>query len=264
MNNARILIVDDEDAARLTLLHILQLEGFDVSGVENGVAALEELTRMDYQIMILDLKMPGMSGMEVLEAVSDRFPSLKVIILTAYGSFDSAVQALRLRVVDYLVKPVSPEVILTSVRQVLGWKENSNETDEVAENRASYDAGSSQPARFFAGENFICRLSNGVVVDIMRRRIGWNGSEIHLTAGESKLFGVLLANHSVVMHHQTLVYLIHGYRVEGREAAKILRPMLSRLNKKLEIIPGGEKWIKTVRGSGYVLEIDGCGEEMGG
>lgn len=264
MNSARILIVDDEDATRLTLLHILQLEGFDVSGVENGAAALEQLTLLNYQLMILDLKMPGMSGMEVLEAVSDRYPWVKVIILTAYGSFDSAVQALRLRVADYLVKPASPEVILASVRQVLGWEENPNETNGVAESPAGYAAGSSQPNRLFAGENLIWRLSNGVVVDMMRRKISWNGSVIRLTPGESKLLGILIANQSVVMHHQTLVYLIHGYRVERREAAKILRPMLSRLNKKLEGIPDGEQWIKTIRGSGYVLEIDGGSEDLSG
>ncbi len=249
----RVLIVDDEDAARLTLLRILQLEGFDADGVENGHTALEALGRLSYDLMILDLKMPGIGGMEVLDEVAERHPDLKVIILTAHGSFDSAVMALRLRVVDYLLKPVSPEVILSSIRRSLYYRKENGQGSNLAESKGKY----AQVKEVVPGENIILRLSSGVEIDLMRRQIWWNEGIIHLTPNESKLFGILLSNHALVMRHQELVQIVYGYRLEAEESARILRPIFSRLNRKLAQIPGGDEWIRNIRGSGYVLEIEG-------
>ncbi len=249
----RVLIVDDEDAARLTLLRILQLEGFDADGVENGHTALEALGRLSYDLMILDLKMPGIGGMEVLDEAAEKFPDLKVIILTAHGSFDSAVMALRLRVVDYLLKPVSPEVILSSIRRSLYYRKENGENALLAEAKGKYAVVKES----VPGENTILRLSSGVEIDLMRRRILWNEEIIHLTPNESKLFGILLSNHALVMRHQELVQIVYGYRLAAEESARILRPIFSRLNRKLALIPGGSDWIRNIRGSGYVLEIEG-------
>lgn len=249
----RILIVDDEDAARLTLLRILQLEGFDADGVENGQMALESLARLRYDLLILDLKMPGMSGMEVLSKAAQKYPYLKVIILTAHGSFDSAVMALRLRVVDYLLKPVSPEIILASVRRSQIYTRDNGDSPPLAEIKGKY-AISTEPA---PGENTILRLSSGVEIDLMRRQILWSGGAVHLTPNETKALGMLLSNHALVMRHQEIVQFVYGYRLGVEESARMLRPMFSRLNHKLAKVPGGEYWIRNIRGSGYVLEIEG-------
>ncbi|MEW6502565.1 MAG: response regulator transcription factor [Chloroflexota bacterium] len=247
----RILIVDDEDAARVTLLRILQLEGFDADGVENGTAALQALTRLNYDLMLLDLRMPDLSGIQVLEEAAMKYPRLKVIILTAHGSFETAVHALRLKVADYLLKPVSPEVILNSIRKALQDDEPNQARGVVLEQRLDYQADS-----VLTGENTLLRLSNGVQIDLMRRVISWNEITIHLTPNEGKLLGVLLTNHAVVMRHQDLVRMVYGYRLGAEESAKILRPIFSRLNRKLANLPGGDQWIRNVRGSGYVLEIE--------
>jgi DNA-binding response OmpR family regulator len=247
----RILIVDDEDAARVTLLRILQLEGFDADGVENGRAALQALARLNYDLMVLDLRMPDLSGIQVLEETAVKYPRLKVIILTAHGSFETAVHALRLRVVDYLVKPVSPEVILKSIRQALAEDEAGFSSKLVLEQRVEY-----QTTPTLQGENTLLRLSNGIQIDLMRRVITWHEKTIHLTPNEGKLLGVLLANHALVMRHQELVRLVYGYRLGAEESAKILRPVFSRLNRKLASLPGGNQWIRSVRGSGYVLELE--------
>ncbi len=247
----RILIVDDEDAARVTLLRILQLEGFDADGVENGNAALQALARLHYDVMLLDLRMPDLSGIQVLEETAMKYPRLKVIILTAHGSFETAVHALRLRVFDYLLKPVSPEVILKSIRQALTDDETSQSAGMVLEQRLEY-----QTEEPLQGESTLLRLSNGVQIDLMRRMISWQEKTIRLTPNEGKLLGVLLANHALVMRHQELVRMVYGYRLGAEEAAKILRPVFSRLNRKLATLPGGEQWIRSVRGSGYVLEIE--------
>ncbi|GAP11092.1 response regulators consisting of a CheY-like receiver domain and a winged-helix DNA-binding domain [Bellilinea caldifistulae] len=247
----RILIVDDEDAARVTLLRILQLEGFDADGVENGSAALQALARLNYDLMLLDLRMPDISGIQVLEETAMKYPRLKVIILTAHGSFETAVHALRMKVADYLLKPVSPEVILNSIRKALMDDESGQLRGVVLEQRVRYETNDAPK-----GENTLLRLSNGVQIDLMRRVISWNEKNIHLTPNEGKLMGVLLANHALVMRHQELVRIVYGYRLGAEEAAKILRPVFSRLNRKLAVIPGGDQWIRSVRGSGYVLEIE--------
>lgn len=119
MAKARILVVDDENVARLSLLRILQLEGYEVTAVGEGDTALRELARAPFDLMILDLKLPGMSGIDIVTQTNDLYPNLKVIILTAYGSMDTAIQALRYRVNDYLVKPVAPKDIIHSVDRVI-------------------------------------------------------------------------------------------------------------------------------------------------
>ena len=122
---AKILIVDDEDIARLTLAEILRLEGYEIKSVSNGEAAVEALRCEPFDVMILDLKMAGMSGMDVLQAVVDDLPDLSVIVLTAYGTIDTAIQAIRYQVHDYLLKPVSPEQVLESIENALDKKQSA-------------------------------------------------------------------------------------------------------------------------------------------
>lgn len=253
MPNARILIVDDEDITRLTLLRILQLEGYEVDGVHNAVSALDALYRIPYDVMIVDIKMPGMSGMELVANVIDRMPALKIIVLTAHGSFETAVQALRMRVVDYLVKPASPEAILVSIQQALKGESSPNQQG-TAEMSEAYLVENGRD-EISSLEKTVFHLSNGVAIDLMRRKISWDSEMIHLTPAENRVLAILLANHSLVVEHKELVEKIYGYKATNEESARVLRPIISRLNKKLEQAPGGIHWIKNVRAKGYLLEI---------
>lgn len=253
MAKARILVVDDEYVARLSLLRILQLEGFEVTAVGDGDSALRELARSTFDLMILDLKLAGMSGIDVVTRTMDLYPNLKVIILTAYGSMDTAIQALRYHVNDYLIKPAVPKDILKSVERVLKGETSLDSQQVIRDARAGYRVLNlaNQPY-----EQTVFHAADGVVIDCMRRRITREDTIIYLTPTEAKVMGVLLENNSLVVTHQELVNKAYGYRVGAGEAAKILRPVLSRLNSKLEKIPGGENWIRSIRGTGYLLEID--------
>ena len=111
----KILIVDDEEASRRTLGEILRLEGYHVADAANGQAAVEAIENEDYDLMLLDLKMPGMSGLDVLEQVVQILPGCKVIMLTAHGSLESAIEALRHGAHDYISKPAAPHEIIASV-----------------------------------------------------------------------------------------------------------------------------------------------------
>ena len=255
MTKARILVVDDEDIARLSLLRILQLEGYEVTAVGDGETALRELARSAYDLMIIDLHMRGLGGLDVVTQTADLYPNLKVVILTAFGSMDTAIQALRYRVSDYLIKPAAPKDILTSLDRALRGESTPTAETAINEHRAvnRVPVAASKPY-----EQTVFHASNGVVIDCMRRSITWQEVIIHLTPTEAKIIGVLLENNALVVRHQELVQKAYGYRVGAGEAAKILRPILSRLNTKLENIPGGGEWIRSIRGSGYLLEIEGA------
>ena len=111
-----VLVVDDERNIRLTLSMALETLKIPVDTAESGEEALEKLTETPYSLMILDLKLPGLDGMEVLRQVVDRYPEMKVIIITAYGSIEVAVEAMKVGAIDFLQKPFQP----TEVRDMVG------------------------------------------------------------------------------------------------------------------------------------------------
>lgn len=235
---ARVLIVDDEEIARISLAEILRLEGYLIKAVGSGQAAVEILRSATFDVMILDLKMPGMSGMDVLRSLVDTLDDLKIIVLTAHGSMDSAIQALRFRVHDYLLKPVLPEQVISSIESALRAKE--------AEHSGRGEGGTQ--LRFF-------RLPGGANLDFNKRTIVWREGNISLTPTEARLMTVLVEALGQLISHAELVYSCQGYKVDNEEAAKILRPVVSRLRQKLSVLPGWDEWIKNVRGAGYVLEL---------
>src|SRR5512147_1122244 len=116
---SNILVVDDEPVARQSLSEILRLEGYAVNSVPNGQAAVEYVRTHPVDLMIVDLRMPGMDGLEVIQVVNQISPETEVILLTAYGSTETAIQALRLRIHDYLLKPASPAQVVASVKKGL-------------------------------------------------------------------------------------------------------------------------------------------------
>lgn len=107
----RILIVDDEKNIRLTLSHALEPLGIETKTAANDEEALAMLERGEFDLMLLDLKMPGMGGMEVLQRVREIRPEIRVIIITAFGTIESAVEAMKLGAVEFLQKPFAPKEI---------------------------------------------------------------------------------------------------------------------------------------------------------
>lgn len=236
---SRILVVDDEEIARISLAEILRLEGYEVRTAAGGVAAVEALHTEHFDVMVLDLKMPDMSGIDVLKAIVDTLPELKVIVLTAHGSMDTAIQALRFRVHDYLLKPVLPSQIVECIEgalAVMGVPANEH-----------YE-GSKRPKRFY-------QLAPGIEMDTNKRLITWQEETLSLTPTEARLMVVLTEAAGEMISHSELVYNCQGYRVNNEEAAKILRPVVSRLRQKMAVLPGWTEWIKNIRGAGYVLEL---------
>jgi DNA-binding NtrC family response regulator len=115
----RILIIDDEKNIRLTLSTCLQGTDYEVETAISGEHGLEKFATGRFDLVLLDMKLPGMDGMEVLRRLKARDPSVKVIMMTAYAAVETAVEAMKLGAVDYLKKPFTPEEIRLLVGQVL-------------------------------------------------------------------------------------------------------------------------------------------------
>jgi two-component system response regulator HydG len=118
----RILVVDDELIVRESLVGWLKKSGHDVAGAEGGGRALEMLSESDYDLIFLDIKMPDMGGIEVLNRIKANYPQSLVIMITAYGSVQTAVEAMKYGANDYLMKPFEPEDLALLVEKLLQQK----------------------------------------------------------------------------------------------------------------------------------------------
>jgi len=114
-----VLIVDDEKNIRLTLAQALEPLGVETDTAVNGEEALAKLKNKEFGLILLDLKMPGIDGMEVLRKVSESRPDIRVIIITAHGTIESAVEAMKFGAVDFLQKPFVPKEIRALVSRVI-------------------------------------------------------------------------------------------------------------------------------------------------
>ena len=135
MEKYRILIVDDEENLRTGMATMLEEEGFEVYEAENGRVALERLEQNVFDLIITDYKMNEMDGMKFLAQVTEHFPSLKVIMVTGYGSIEDAVTAMKLGAINYLTKPVKPKELVKTVKTVLQVDEDIATTAEEKRKR---------------------------------------------------------------------------------------------------------------------------------
>lgn len=117
--NKSVLIVDDEKNIRLTLSQSLEMLALETDTAINGEEALAKLKEKNFNLILLDLKMPGMDGMDVLRQVRQTRPDIRIIIITAHGTIESAVEAMKLGAVDFLQKPFAPNEIRNVVSSVL-------------------------------------------------------------------------------------------------------------------------------------------------
>ena len=118
----KILIVDDEQIVRESLANWLKEENYQVEAAENGPLALEKIRQYPFQVVLLDLKMPGMDGLQVLTEIKKDFPDIEVIIMTAYGAVNTAVEAIKAGAYDYIVKPFDPEEVSLLIKKILEHK----------------------------------------------------------------------------------------------------------------------------------------------
>lgn len=255
---ARILIIEDDPNVREALGEVLRVEGFIVASATSGEAALDMLNREDYDLALLDLHLPGsFDGESVMGEISLRHPETRVIIITGHGSLDSAISAIRAGASDYILKPYNINDFLLSIRRVLSEQETKTRRELLIEQLSS-SLDQLKDVEGIRGEELPARrvvnLPGNLMVDLERREI-WRGNDrVSLTPTESTLLSIFIENRGRVLGHQELVFLIQGIQVSEEEAPEILRPMVSRLRKKMAVFPGLDIWISNVRGTGYLFD----------
>ncbi len=131
MNKERIMIVDDEKIVRESLYHWFLDEGYEVDTAESGEAALKKFDKDKFDLILLDMKMPGMSGLDLLPRLKQIDNDCFVILITAYASVPSAIQALKEGAFDYITKPVDPEELNHIVKNALQQKKLKTENDQL-------------------------------------------------------------------------------------------------------------------------------------
>jgi len=173
--NASILIVDDEQSMREACREVLVPEGFNLAEASSGKSALDIIARQAFDLLILDLKMPQVDGMEILRAVQQESPGTATVVITGYPSIDTAVEAMKLGAADFLPKPFTPDVLRLTVRRVLNGermaRENQLLRSQLEESRGkSFD---------LVGQSAVMRQIHDLV-----ERVGPTDSTVLIT-GES-------------------------------------------------------------------------------
>jgi DNA-binding NtrC family response regulator len=124
MDSFRILVVDDEEDFLETLVNRLKKRNLDTVGVKSGEAAIEEIEQRRYDVVILDIKMPGgMDGIETLRGIKARRPLIEVLLLTGHASVETSIEGMKLGAFDYLMKPIKLEELMVKLGQAFEKKE---------------------------------------------------------------------------------------------------------------------------------------------
>jgi DNA-binding response OmpR family regulator len=256
--SARVLIIEDDRSVQEALSELLRTEGFFVNLAITGEAALSLLTEEGFDLALLDLKLAGdLDGIAVMKEIHRLHPETKVIILTGHGSLETAISAIRSGASDYILKPYNIQDFLHSIRRVLSEKETKVRKEILIEQLSS-SLDQLKDVEGIRGEELPARrvvnLPGNLLVDLERREV-WRGDDrVYLTPTESKLLSIFLENRGRVLPHAELVFLLQGIQVADGDAPEILRPMVSRLRKKLAAFPGVDIWISNVRGTGYLFD----------
>ena len=139
-NTANILIVDDEEVVRLSHLRSLQSVNCHARVAEDGNRAIQVMEQQPFDVVLLDLRMPDLDGMEVLKTIKDRWPDSEVVVITGYPTIESAKEAVRLGAFNYLAKPIGPDEVIKAANDAMTqkrWALHSDRSNGEAESHAA-------------------------------------------------------------------------------------------------------------------------------
>lgn len=256
-----ILVVDDEPNLRITLSLILQREGYIVTIADGADQAHARLKEDTFDLVFLDIKMPKKSGLVLLTEIKQLFPDLPVLLLTAFASLDSAIEAVRRGAADYLLKPIDPPQIVARVKQVLS--EQQPNRRRAIMNEMQRLLGELNQIDGFSAENAPTEqldmdsdryLQRGpFMLDLHTRVASINGEELSLTPTGFDYLTVLMRFSPNTMQYQKLVKEAQGYETTLIEAKEVTRWRIHELRKAIETDSRNPRYLITVRGEGYRL-----------
>ncbi|HEY4721833.1 MAG TPA: response regulator transcription factor [Anaerolineae bacterium] len=259
----RVLVVDDEANLRQTLARILHQIGCEVTTAASGVEALQRLEGAAYDLVYLDIRLPGMDGLQVLREVHDRYPQLAVVLLTAHASIQSAVEAVRLGAIDYLTKPINPEALIARTHTTLADQAVQRRRREIQEQIGALQAelktlDQAPPATPtlvpLPDDRFLKR--GALILDLHTRQATYADRVLTLPPTAFDYLVVLARHAPDVVAYQTLVVEAQGYQTDLRQAQELTKWHIHMLREALELESAGPCHLLTVRGSGYRLVVD--------
>jgi DNA-binding response OmpR family regulator len=249
------LIADDEAPIRLTMDALLRRRGYSVIAAESAEQALELIHQHAFDLLLLDLKMPGMSGLDVAARARELQPDAAVIILTGHGSLETAIQGMHLGIFDYMLKTSGPQEVLARVTAAL------EQQQERRRKKQLYQALQSVLEQLHGGrpaEPQQASVASQIEVGDLRLST-WNqaayldGHKLNLTPTEFRILVCLAQSAGHVLTYQQIVQFAHGYEADTLEASELIKPHIHHLRQKIEPDPAAPRYILTVRGAGYLF-----------
>jgi DNA-binding response OmpR family regulator len=219
----RILVVEDDPAVQKALRRLFETEGYTVETQSDGRAALDSFQASSPAAVVLDLRLPKVSGREVCKEIKAIAPTLPIVVLSAASDVSDKVLLLELGADDYVTKPFSPRELLARVRAALRHTERSPEIRVV-----SFD---------------------GISVDFKKMEIKRDGKPVTLTAQEFKTFQFLVQNADRVISRDELLNEVWGY--QNYPSTRTVDNHILKLRQKLEKDPASPVHFRTVHGMGY-------------
>ena len=219
----RILVVEDDRAVQRALRRLFEAEGYAVQTADDGAAAVEVFRSFSPTAMVLDLRLPGMSGRDVCSAVKQISPAVPIIVLSAASDVSDKVLLLELGADDYVTKPFSPRELLARVRAALR-----------------------RTVKPKLGEKF---SFDDIRVDVSKMEVMREGKAITLTAQEFKTLKFMLQNPERVITRDELLNEVWGYH--NYPSTRTVDNHILKLRQKLEKDPANPVHFRTVHGVGY-------------
>ncbi len=219
-NKLHILVVDDDDRIRSLLKEYLNENNFIVSTAENSEEAKKKLSYLKFDIVILDVMMPGQSGYELTEEVKKNI-KVPIILLTAKGEVENRIKGLELGADDYIGKPFEPKELLLRIKNII---KNTNKLNLDK----NYSIGQAK-------------------IDLNKMYINLRNSSKKINNTEKKVLIEMLSNPGKTYSREEIG------KISGITQERSIDVMITRLRQKLEINPKNPKYLQTIRGSGYVL-----------
>ncbi len=233
MGTENILVVEDESSVARGLEYGLKAEGFTVLVAPNGKKALELARSGKPHLILLDIRLPDMSGFDVCKTLREEGMSLPILMVTARDEEVDKVLGLELGADDYIVKPFSFRELLSRVRAAI--RRAYGELAPAGAEKASF---------------------GGVVIDMGKLRVEREGKMVYLTPTEYRLLRHLVTNPDQVFSRDSLLEIVWGYDSDV-DSHRTVDVHMRHLREKLEEDPANPRWLVTVRGTGYMFTREG-------
>ena len=224
----RLLVIEDELPMRTALVETLSAEGYRVRSAVDGVAGLELACTESFDLVLLDVMMPGLDGFAVCRELRKRGREIPVLMLTAKGLVDDRVEGLDCGADDYLVKPFSLKELLARVRALLRRRERQ---DAVPESLSL----------------------DGAILNFNKQVIVRGGTELPLSDKETGILRLLVAHQGETVSRERFLDVVWGYH--AYPSTRTVDNFISTLRTKLEADPANPRHLLTVRGTGYRLVL---------